>query len=48
LFNFFNRKPGPTQIAPEDVQGRLAAGERLVILDVREPSEYAAGHIAGS
>ena len=31
-----------------DVQARLAAGERLTIVDVREESEYAAGHIPGA
>ena len=48
MFNFFNRKADPSQVTPADVQQRQAAGERLFILDVREPAEYAEGHIAGS
>jgi rhodanese-related sulfurtransferase len=32
----------------QDVAERLAAGERLFLLDVREPYEYAEAHIAGS
>jgi rhodanese-related sulfurtransferase len=31
-----------------DVQRRLAAGERLTLVDVREESEYAAGHAPGA
>jgi rhodanese-related sulfurtransferase len=31
-----------------DVQKRLAAGEKLVLVDVREESEYAAGHVPGA
>jgi rhodanese-related sulfurtransferase len=31
-----------------DVQARLAAGEKLLIVDVREESEYAAGHVPGA
>ncbi|HNP71604.1 MAG TPA: rhodanese-like domain-containing protein [Kouleothrix sp.] len=48
MFGFFNRKADPSQVTPEDVQSRQAAGEKLFILDVREPAEYAEGHIAGS
>jgi len=32
----------------DDVKTRLAAGERFVLVDVREESEYAAGHAAGA
>jgi rhodanese-related sulfurtransferase len=32
----------------DDVQRRLHAGEKLVIVDVREESEYAAGHVPGA
>ena len=32
----------------EDVRERLARGEPFVLVDVREESEYAAGHIAGA
>jgi rhodanese-related sulfurtransferase len=31
-----------------DVQARLAAGDRFTLVDVREESEYAAGHIPGA
>ena len=32
----------------DDVKRRLAAGEKLTIVDVREESEYAAGHVPGA
>ena len=48
MFGFFRRKPDPSEVTPEDVQRRQAAGEQLFILDVREASEYAVAHIAGS
>ncbi len=32
----------------EDVKARLAAGDRFVLVDVREESEFAAGHAAGA
>lgn len=32
----------------EDVKARLASGEKFVLVDVREESEYAAGHAAGA
>src|SRR6476646_2110875 len=32
----------------EDVKKRLDAGERFVLVDVREESEYAAGHLPGA
>ena len=31
-----------------DVQARLAAGDRFTVVDVREESEYAAGHVPGA
>lgn len=44
-------QPGPYTPAPQfkaaDVQRRLAAGE-IAVLDVREPDEWEAGHIAGA
>lgn len=48
MFNFFNRKADPSEVSPTDIQQRQASGEQLFFLDVREPAEYAAGHIAGS
>lgn len=35
-------------ILPEEVKKRLEAGEKLSIIDVREPDEWAAGHIPGA
>ena len=32
----------------DDVKRRLDAGERFVLVDVREQSEYAAGHLPGA
>ena len=48
MFGFFKRSDDTTTITPEEVTQRQAAGEKLFILDVREPGEYAEGHIAGS
>lgn len=48
MFGRFNRKPDPSQMTPEELRQRQDAGEHLFILDVREPAEYAEGHIAGS
>ena len=36
------------QWLPVDVKERLKAGKSLQIVDVREPSEYAWGHIPGA
>ncbi|TVQ87711.1 MAG: rhodanese-like domain-containing protein [Chromatiaceae bacterium] len=36
------------EIMPWDLAERLAANPKLLILDVREPSEFAAMHISGS
>jgi glyoxylase-like metal-dependent hydrolase (beta-lactamase superfamily II)/rhodanese-related sulfurtransferase len=35
-------------IDPDDLAGRLAAGEQLAVLDVRDAGEFAAGHVPGS
>lgn len=32
----------------DDVKARLAAGDKFVLVDVREEGEFAAGHAAGS
>jgi adenylyltransferase/sulfurtransferase len=37
-----------SEITPADLRRRIAAGEPLFILDVREPSEHALGAIEGS
>jgi rhodanese-related sulfurtransferase len=36
----------PMEIEPEEVKRRLDAGERLRLVDVREPFEYHQAHIA--
>lgn len=36
------------EITPEEVAERLRNREALTIIDVREPAEWAAGHIQGS
>ena len=38
----------PKSTTPEEVAHRLNNGEKLSLLDVREPEEWAAGHVAGS
>ena len=38
----------PKPIAAHELKARLDAGERLVVLDVREPDEVAIGRIAGA
>ena len=54
-----NHSPGFLQIVTDaksrvkeckvsDVKARLDAGERFVLVDVREESEYAAGHLPGA
>jgi rhodanese-related sulfurtransferase len=32
----------------DDVKNRLAAGDKFILVDVREDGEYAAGHAAGA
>lgn len=36
------------EIMPWDLRDRLASGREIVLLDVREPAEFDAAHIAGS
>ena len=36
------------RLASRELQRRLLAGERLVVVDVREPGEWFAGHVPGS
>ena len=35
-------------ISPRELDARLAQGGELVVLDVRTPEEYAAGHVPGA
>jgi rhodanese-related sulfurtransferase len=36
------------EISPPDLQTRLAQGENLTVIDLRQPVEYQAGHIPGA
>jgi rhodanese-related sulfurtransferase len=36
------------QVAPAALQGRLQAGEQIVVIDVREPEEFAVGKVPGA
>ena len=38
----------PGRLTPGELKERLDAGEELVLLDVREPEEFAIARIAGS
>jgi rhodanese-related sulfurtransferase len=38
----------PLAIAPEDVQRHLAAGERVVLIDLRPPDAFRRGHLPGA
>lgn len=38
----------PVEISPEELHRRLQAGDDLQLVDVREPDEYAYGHLPGS
>src|SRR5579872_4217028 len=38
----------PLEIVPRDVKRRLDAGERLTLIDVREPAEFQAARIPGA
>ena len=37
-----------SEVSPGDAAARLAAGERIVFVDVREPAEFAEFHIPGA
>ncbi len=36
------------EVAPAELQSRLSGGEQIVVIDVREPDEFARGKIPGS
>lgn len=44
----FGMGPQVSQVSSHEVAERLEKGEAPVIVDVREPDEYAEGHIPGS
>ena len=39
---------GPLEISPQEVRQRLDAGEKLHLIDVREPHEFALAKIPGA
>src|SRR3989304_6981829 len=41
------RQAGPEE-GPADLERRLKAGEKVVVIDVRDPDEFRDGHIEGS
>ena len=36
------------EVAPADLQSRISGGEQIVVIDVREPEEFARGKIPGA
>lgn len=42
------RRRGVVSVTAGDIQRRLESGEKLVIVDVREPGEFRSGHIPGA
>jgi rhodanese-related sulfurtransferase len=40
--------PSPLEVEPLDVKRRLDAGEKIHLIDVREPHEFALAKIAGA
>lgn len=46
MFNPFG--PRVEEISTTDLQNRVEKGEKLILIDVREPEEYAAGHVPGA
>ena len=43
-----SEQPPPIEITPQDVKRRLTAGEKLFLIDVREPAEFALARIDGA
>lgn len=49
LSRLFGRgQPGAAWLEIDDLQASLAAGDPVVLIDVRQPDEYASGHIPGT
>jgi rhodanese-related sulfurtransferase len=40
--------PLPTEVPPQEIKRRLQEGENLILVDVREPFEYALAHLEGA
>ena len=52
MFGLFRSKPAATrpplnELSPAEIEAGLA-GKTILLVDVREPQEFAAGHIAGA
>jgi rhodanese-related sulfurtransferase len=41
-------QPSPLEITPQEVKQRSEAGEKLVLIDVREPGEFQLARIQGA
>lgn len=48
MFGWLKPSKDFEEISAQEVANRLAKGEKLQIIDVREPNEFAAGHIPGA
>lgn len=48
MLRFVSETTLPLETTPQDVQSRIDAGERLVLIDVREPEEFAITRIEGA
>lgn len=47
MFKLFSREPeGFADLSPDEVHARVRSGDRMQLIDVRSPGEYANGHIA--
>ncbi len=46
--NLFGHNARKNKMHAEELEQRLASGESLVLLDVRQPGEYAEAHLPGS
>ena len=44
----FRKQPAIEDITPKEAKQRIDTNPGLFVLDVREPEEYQAGHIAGA
>jgi len=47
MFGWFNRRPAGCDLTPAEAQALVAEG-KAVLVDVREDSEWRAGHIPGA
>jgi rhodanese-related sulfurtransferase len=48
ILRFVSEAILPIEASPEDIQRRIDAGESLVLIDVREPEEFAITRIEGA